>query len=181
MAPEPGYVRITSHPAIIGEFGVDPITQAAAIACITLGIGAAAVSVMNEDIPDSTVPELAWTPGHELDGASFFVQAVLDTGAQGETDTLVFKDGAVMSMDCQEYCDFGFSDDQTWTVGTVIHVLTVATCPTAPHRVVWHGHITGDDITAALSWTTRRWYWTHQITGTVKGTRVPSAAGSVSG
>ncbi|WP_292061986.1 hypothetical protein [Marivita sp. XM-24bin2] len=181
MAPEPGYVGVKSNPAIVGEFGVTPLAQAAAIACITLGTGAAAVSVMNEDIPDMTVPELAWAPGNELDGASFFVQVVLDNGAEGETDTLVFKDGAFMSMDCQVYCDFGFSDYQTWTDGDVIHFTTVATCPSAPHRVVWHGQITDDEIKVQMSWTTRRWYWTHQITGTAQGSRLPTTEGSVSG
>ena len=158
-----------------------PITQAAAIACITLGTGAAAVSVMNVDIPDMTVPELGWEQGHELDSQSFFIKAVLDNGAEGETDTLVFRDGAFMSMDCQEYCDFGFSDYQTWTDGDVIHFTTIATCPTAPHKVVWHGQITDGEISVQMSWTTRRWYWTHQINGIAQGTRLPPAEGSISG
>lgn len=158
-----------------------PLTQAAAIACITLGTGAAAVSVMNEDIPDMTVPELAWTQGHELDGASFYIQLVLDNGVEGETDTLAFKDGAFMSMDCETYYNFGFSDYQTWVDGDVIHFTTIATCPKAPHRVVWHGQITDGQITVQMSWTTRRWYWTHQITGTAQGSRLPATEGSVSG
>lgn len=158
-----------------------PITQAAAIACITLGTGAAAVSVMNEDIPDMTVPEHAWTQGNELNDAAFFIQAVLDNGAEGETDTLVFKDGAFMSMDCQKYCDFGFSDYHTWVAGDVIHFTTVATCPTAPHRVVWYGNVADGEMTVQMSWTTRRWYWTHQITGVARGARLPADASSVPG
>lgn len=158
-----------------------PIAQAAAIACITLGTGAAAVSVMNKDVPDITVPEAAWSAGHELDGASFFINSVLDNGAEGETDTLVFADGKFMSMDCQEYCDFGFSDYQTWVEGDVVHFATVAKCPTAPHTVTWHGQVVGDQITVDLSWTTRRWYWTHQIKGTGTGPRLPETDGSVSG
>lgn len=158
-----------------------PITQAAAIACITLGTGAAAVSVMNDDIPDLTIPDAAWSPGHDLDGTSFSIEAVLDNGATGETDTLVFTDGGFMSMDCEKYCNFGFSDYQTWTEGDVIHFTTVAECATAPHTVVWHGQVIGDQVSVEMSWTTRRWYWTHQITGIGTGLRVPASDGAVSG
>lgn len=158
-----------------------PITQAAAIACITVGTGAAAVSVMNEDIPDLVVPEAAWTAGHELDGKSFFINAELDNGATGETDTLVFKDGQFISMDCEEYCNFGLSDYQTWTDGTVIHFTSVAKCRTAPHTVVWHGQVVGDQVSVEMSWTTRRWYWTHQINGIAEGTRLPQGESAVSG
>ena len=158
-----------------------PIVQAAVISCIALGTGAAAVSALNKDIPDLTIPDAAWSPGHELDGKSFSIDATLNNGAEGETDTLVFEDGRFLSMDCEEYCDFGFSDYRTWVEEGVIHFTSVATCPTAPHRVVWHGHVTGNDITVELSWTTRRWYWTHQITGTAQGSLLPTTKGSVSG
>lgn len=158
-----------------------PITQAAAIACITLGTGAAAVSVLNPDVPDLTVPEADWSTGQALDGKSFFIQAELDNGAEGETDTLVFEDGRFMSMDCETYCNFGFSEYRTWIDGDAIHFTTVAKCPTAPHTVVWHGWIVDDQITVDMSWTTRRWYWTHQITGTGSGSLVPGGKDAVSG
>lgn len=158
-----------------------PVLQAAALTAFALGTGATAVSVMNRDIPDLSIPQAAWSPGHELDGKSFHIDATLDNGAEGETDTLVFADGGFKSLDCEEYCAFGFSDYRTWVEGEVIHFTTVARCPTAPHTVVWHGQVVGDEITVEMSWTTRRWYWTHQIIGTGTGPLLPATDGPVSG
>ena len=151
---------------------VKPIAQAAALVCITLGTGAAAVTVLNEDVPDMAVPEAPWGPGGELDGRSFFIEAELDNGVEGETDTLVFEDGGFLSMDCEEYCAFGVSDYRTWVEGGTIHFTATARCPTAPHTVVWHGRVEGERISVEMSWTTRRWYWTHQIMGTGTGAEV---------
>ena len=142
-----------------------PMTQAAAIAAVTLGTGAATMSVMNEDIPDMTVPEMAWSDGGELDGRVFRIEADLDNG-QADVDELRFADGGFMSMGCEESCAFGFSDYRTRVDDAgVIHFTTTARCPTAPHTVVWYGQVIDDRMDVRMSWTTRRWYWTHQING----------------
>ncbi|MEO0767645.1 MAG: hypothetical protein AAFY75_16665 [Pseudomonadota bacterium] len=154
-----------------------PIVQAAAIAALTLGTGVATVSVMNAGIPDMAVPDAAWAPGTALDGRAFHIDAVLQPGDRTDTDTLRFADGAFMSMGCEEYCNFGWSGYQTWTDGDVIHFTATTQCATNPHTVVWHGQVTGDTIAVKMSWTTRRWYWTHQIMGTAQGTALPTAAG----
>jgi hypothetical protein len=154
-----------------------PVVQAAAIAILTLGTGAATVSVMNSDIPDMAVPEAAWSAGHELDGRVFHIEAQLDNG-QTDVDELRFADGGFISMGCEEYCAFGHSEYRTWVdeEGT-IHFSTRAVCPTAPHTTVWHGRVVGDAITVELSWTTRRWYWTHQIIGQGSGHAMEAGSG----
>ena len=154
-----------------------PIVQAAAIAAVTLGTGAATMSVMTRDIPDMPVPAAAWAPGEALDGRSFHIEAVLQPNDETDTDTLRFADGAFMSMGCEEYCNFGWSEYRTWTDGDVIHFTAATKCPTAPHTVVWHGQVTGDTIAVEMSWTTRRWYWTRQITGTATGSALSPATG----
>lgn len=146
------------------------IIQVAAIAIATLGTGAATMSVMNEDIPDLQVPEGAWVSAGALDGRAFtMVGTVTESGAVLE-DELLFRDGTFQSVDCQNYCDFGWSDYQTKDIDGVIHFTATTRCPDAPHTVVWYGQIDGDAITLEATWTTRRWYWTNQIALEATGT-----------
>jgi hypothetical protein len=134
-----------------------------------LGTGTATVSVLNSDIPDMPVPQADWVAGQALDGMDFAITATIDQNGAEETDVLRFADGQFQSVDCEVYCNFGWTDYQTWSEGEVIHFTVTTRCPTAPHTVVWHGQVTGDQIEVEMSWTTRRWYWTHQITGNGTG------------
>ena len=54
------------------EIHMVPIAQAAAIATLALGTGAAAVTALNKDIPDLEVPEKEWVQEPVLDGLVFF-------------------------------------------------------------------------------------------------------------
>jgi hypothetical protein len=137
--------------------------QIAAIALATFGTGAATMSVMNEDIPDLEVPEGAWVSTGALDGRAFTILGVdVESGAVLE-DELLFRDGTFQSVDCQNYCDFGWSDYQTKDIDGVIHFTATTICQDAPHTVVFYGRVEGDTITLEGTWTTRRWYWTNQI------------------
>ena len=156
-----------------------PILQAAAIAAVSLGTGAATLSVMSDDIPDLAVPEMEWVAGTELDGRRFAITATLDRGDEMQTDVLHFEDGGFMSLDCEVYCNFGFTEYRTWTNGEVIHFTTAPTCADAPHHVVWYGTVIGDEIEIEMTWTTRRWYWTHQIVGQGGGMALPDATDDV--
>jgi hypothetical protein len=139
------------------------ILQIGAITLATLGGGAATMTVMKPELPDLTVPAGNWSAENLLDGTSFdIVGTDLDSG-QEMTDTLVFRDGAFQSVNCQAYCDFGFSAYQTKVVGDAVHFTATTRCPDAPHTVVWYGSVTDDGIEVAGTWTTRRWYWSHQI------------------
>ena len=139
------------------------IFQLAAIAVAAVGTGAATMTVLSDDIPDFAVPERNWVAGTELDGRAFQIQGTdLDSGQLHE-DELVFRDGTFQSVNCQLYCDFGWSDYQTEVEGDVIHFTARTQCPDAPHTVVWYGTVTGDAVQVEGTWTTRRWYWTHQI------------------
>lgn len=142
---------------------MNQILQVAAIALATLGTGAATMTVMNEDIPDFAVPDGPWTASGALDGMSFDILGRdLGSGAVLE-DLIVFREGAFQSVDCQNYCDFGWSDYQTHEIDGVIHFTARTICPDAPHTVVWYGTVDGTEVAIDATWTTRRWYWTNQI------------------
>lgn len=152
------------------------ILQIAAIAVATLGSGAATLSVMNEDIPDLAVPEGDWADTGALDGMTFVVYGHdVSSGAELE-DEIIFRDGTFQSADCEEYCNFGWTDYQTKTIDGVIHWTTTTICPDAPHTVVWYGTVTGNEVAIDATWTTRRWYWTNQIPMRASGTAVPTEA-----
>ena len=139
------------------------VFQAAGVVLLAFGAGAATVSVVNDDVPDMALPELTWTAGTALDGKTFYTDdTVIESGEQIQ-DIIHFRDGTFQSQMCQVYCDFGWSDYQTWIEDDVIHFTTTTMCPDAPHTVVWYGTVEGDEITFEGSWTTRRWYWTRQI------------------
>lgn len=139
------------------------IIQAAAITVATLVTGAATMSVMNEDIPDLQVPEGPWVSSDALDGRAFAIQGTdIESGAVLE-DAVLFRDGTFQSVDCQTYCDFGWSEYRTRDINGVLHFTATTYCPDAPHTVVWYGVVEGDTITLEGTWTTRRWYWTNQI------------------
>lgn len=152
------------------------ILQVVAIAAATLGTGAATLTVMNEDIPDLEIPDGDWVATGALDGMTFKISGKdLDSGAELEDDIL-FRDGTFQSADCQEYCDFGWSEYRTKTIDGVIHFTATALCTEAPHTVVWYGTVKGDVVVTDLTWTTRRWYWTNQIRAQAKGSITSSEA-----
>ncbi|WP_298844160.1 hypothetical protein [uncultured Roseobacter sp.] len=155
------------------------ILQIAAIAAATLGTGAATLVVMNDDLPDLTVPEGDWAATGALDGMTFRISGRdLSSGAELEDD-IIFRDGRFQSTDCEEYCNFGWSEYQTRNIDGVIHFTTTTICPDAPHTVVWYGTVTGENVVVDATWTTRRWYWTNQIPVRAAGTA--TATGAVSG
>jgi hypothetical protein len=157
------------------------ILQVAAIAIATLGTGAATMTVMNEDIPDLAIPEGDWSAGSALDGRTFTILGTdLGSGAVLE-DEIIFRDGTFQSVDCQEYCDFGWSAYETKVIDGVIHFTTRTICPDAPHTVVWYGTVEGDALNVDVTWTTRRWYWTNQIEITATGGPAQTDPATVSG
>jgi hypothetical protein len=154
------------------ELFMSQILQGVAIAVATLGTGAATLTVMNEDIPDLVVPEGDWTATGALDGMIFRIQGKdLSSGAE-LSDDIIFRDGTFQSVDCEEYCNFGWSDYRTKEIDGVIHFTTTTACPDAPHTVVWYGKVTGADVVIDATWTTRRWYWTNQIPMEAAGSAV---------
>jgi hypothetical protein len=157
------------------------LLQIAAIALATLGGGAATVTVMNEDIPDLAVPEGDWSAGGALDGRVFHVVGTsLDSGEVLE-DELMFRDGTFQSVNCEEYCAFGWTPYETMVRGDAIHFKARPVCPDAPHTVVWYGTVTEDEVAVEGTWTTRRWYWTHQIAFAASGAATALVIPGVSG
>lgn len=158
-----------------------PILQVAAIALATFGTGAVTMTVMNEDVPDLAIPQGAWAAGTELDGMTFDILGEdLKSGAILEGN-IMFRDGTFQSADCQEYCNFGWSDYQTKVVADVVHFTVRAICPDAPHTVIFYGTVTGDTVDVQGTWTTRRWYWTNQIAILASGVAVAAADTTPSG
>jgi hypothetical protein len=157
------------------------IVQVAAIALATVGTGAATMSVLNEDIPDLEVPEGDWGATGALDGMTFEVLGKdVESGAVLD-NVLRFRNGTFQSADCQNYCNFGWSTYETKEIDGVTHFTARTICPDAPHTVVWYGKVDGDDLTVDGTWTTRRWYWTNQITITATGTAIDDGSAAASG
>lgn len=157
------------------------ILQVAAIALATLGTGAATISLMNEDIPDLAVPEGDWSAGSLLDGRSFEIIGMDEASGAVLEDKIIFRDGTFQSVDCQNACDFGWSDYETKVIDDMIHFTARTVCPDAPHTVVFYGTILGDIVQVDVTWTTRRWYWTNQVAITSTGAAAPTGEGGVSG
>jgi hypothetical protein len=157
------------------------IFQIAAIALVTFGTGATTLTVMKKDIPDLAVPEGNWAETGLLDGKTFRISGTdLSSGAVLQDD-IIFRDGTFQSTDCEQYCNFGWSDYQTKDVDGVIHFTAKAICPDAPHTVVWYGTVSGDNVAVDVTWTTRRWYWSNQIAVEAQGIMVQSSSETVSG
>ena len=156
------------------------IFQALALFAAVMMTGAATVVMLNEDIPDLAIPEGAWTSGQVLDGKVFYTTDTVIESGDIINDELHFVDGRFQSAMCQIYCDFGWSPYQTWIDGDVIHFTATTRCPDAPHTVVFYGTIEGDNVDFKGTWTTRRWYWTHQVNVIGEGDTTP-IAGAVAG
>ncbi len=136
--------------------------KTAGVAFVVIGTGAGTVSVMNDDLPDLSVPALPWAQSGALDGRIFVTRDTIDETGEVVYDTLRFFDGRFQSSRAQIYCDFGWTDYQTWLEEDVVHFTTTTVCDEAPHTVVWYGTVRGDAILLEGTWTTRRWYWTQQ-------------------
>ena len=157
------------------------IFQVAALAVATLGTGAATMTVLNKDIPDLAVPDGPWKDSGALDGMTFSIDAYDEDSGSRLEDELVFRDGTFQSVDCQQYCDFGWSDYQTKVVDGVLHWTVTTNCSEAPHTVVWYGTQQDGAISVDFSWTTRRWYWTNQIRGSGTGELLSNTSTGVTG
>ena len=155
--------------------------QIAAIALATLGAGATTMTAIDQDVPDFSVPEAERAVGSVLDGRSFHILGKnVDSGETLE-DELIFRDGTFQSTNCQECCDFGWSNCRTTIRGDAIHVTARTECPDAPHTVVWYGTVKDDEVRVEGTRTTRRWHWTHQIRFAASETEGPAAADGVTG
>lgn len=158
-----------------------PLAQAAAVCAIVLGTGAATVTAIKGDVVEPVIPDAPWALSTALDGRTFYTVDIVQQTGEVLEDQLIFKDGTFQSAMCQKYCDFGWTPYQTWSEGDTVHFTATTTCPDAPHRVVWHGAVTGDDVSFEATWTTRRWYWTHQINAIGSGSVTPPAGEAPTG
>lgn len=157
-----------------------PITQALAIGVIAISAATGAVNMMSRDIPDFAVPEGPWQAGGALDGRVFHTVDRIKGSDEILHDELHFADGRFQSAMCQQYCDFGWSEYQVKYIDDTLYFTATTRCPDAPHTVVWYGTIQDDKLRLEGTWTTRRWYWTHQMEFEGRGTTTAPAS-AVSG
>lgn len=151
------------------------VLQAAVAGAVIMGTGAATFSAMRGDPPPLEIPDVAWQAGSSLDDKVFYTIDRIVGSDEILEDELHFVDGRFQSAMCQEYCDFGWSEYQTWTDGQTIHFRTTTACPDAPHTVVWYGTVTGEEVSFEATWTTRRWYWTRHLNAIGAGSTTPPA------
>jgi hypothetical protein len=104
-----------------------------------------------------------------LDGLSFDTDMhVAENGATYES-RFSFRDGQFYSVRCNEACNFGWTEYDSWEEGGATHFLVVMTCEEAPHTVTWQGRIEGDRVTGSGLWRTERWYWTLERNAVYEG------------
>jgi len=154
------------------------LVQAFAVGAMAVGAASGVVTMMNRDIPDLAVPDGPWDPGRALDGRVFHTVDRVVGSDEILHDELRFVDGRFQSVKCQQYCDFGCSEYRTKRQGDALYFTVTTRCPDAPHTVVWYGTVEGDALRFEGTWTTRRWYWTHQIAVVGEGSAEP-ATGTV--
>lgn len=152
------------------------LLQTLSILIVVTLVGGSGVVLLNKDIPDYPVPDAPWEAGTALDGQTFFTtDTILET--QDEVlDSFRFRDGKFQSSMCQVYCDFGWSDYQTFVADGVLHFTATTSCPDAPHKVVFYGTVIDGTLSFEGTWTTRRWYWTQQLNAVGSGTETPTEA-----
>ncbi len=140
-----------------------PLIQLLAVGALAIGAATGAVNLMSKDLPDLAVPEGPWQTSGALDGRVFYTVDRIVGSNEILRDELHFVGGRFQSLMCQEYCDFGWSDYKTKQIKGTLYFTVTTRCPEAPHTVVWYGTVDGDHLHFDGTWTTRRWYWTHQI------------------
>ena len=152
------------------------VLKAVTLLIAVIATGAATVALVKEDMPDLAMPDAPWVSGAVLDGSVFYTTDQVIESGDIILDEFHFKDGTFQSAMCQIYCDFGWSDYKTWQDGETLHFYAVTRCPDAPHTVAFLGTVVDGKLSFAGTWTTRRWYWTHQISVIGEGTTTPTAA-----
>lgn len=152
------------------------LLKAIAFLAVVIATGAATVALIKEDIPDLAMPDGDWENGSILDGQVYYTTDRIVQTDDVILDEFHFRDGTFQSAMCQVYCDFGWSDYKTWQDGATTHFYAVTRCPDAPHTVAFLGKIVDGTLTFEGTWTTRRWYWTHQINAVGEGTTTPTPA-----
>lgn len=150
--------------------------KAIALLLAVIAMGAATVALIKKDIPDLAIPDAPWETGTALDSDVYYTTDTIIESGDVVLDEFHFKDGTFQSAMCQIYCDFGWSEYKTWQEDETIHFYAVTRCPDAPHRVVFLGQVVNGQLTFTSTWTTRRWYWTHQINVKGYGTMTPTPA-----
>ena len=152
------------------------IFKALALLAIVIATGAATVVLVKKDMPDQAIPDYPWQPGGVLDGSVYYTTDEIIQSGEILLDEFHFKDSTFQSAMCQTYCDFGWSDYMTWQDGEITHFYAVTHCPDAPHTVVFVGKVVDGKLSFEGTWTTRRWYWTHQVNAIGEGTTTPTPA-----
>ena len=132
----------------------------------------------------SEVPELAHVQSVPstvglLDGRRFKAGIVNTEDGSGNAleDTLIFDNGAFLSVVCKRY-NFKASPYWVRTDGETIHFLAELYSPT-DGKMEWRGTINGDKLNGTMRWTKKRWYWTIDAEHTIEG-EVDIGAQSVS-
>ena len=150
--------------------------QTLALLVVVLLVGGSSVALLKKDIPDYAVPDAPWEAGSALDGMTFFTTDTIVETQDVVLDSFRFRDGTFQSSMCQVYCDFGWSEYQTFVEDGVLHFTATTRCPDAPHTVVFYGTVIDGRVSFEGTWTTRRWYWTHQVNAIGSGTTTPTEA-----
>ncbi len=78
----------------------------------------------------------------------------------GIHDAIFFRDGQLLSLECEDRCNYPPSAYYARAVEGGQEFFVEAWCPTKDATMVWRGRIDGDKVSGTVTWSVRRFYWT---------------------
>ena len=78
----------------------------------------------------------------------------------GINDAIFFRDGQLLSLECEDRCNYPPSAYYARAVEGGHEFFVEAWCPTKDATMVWRGRIEGDKVSGTVTWSVRRFYWT---------------------
>ncbi|RVT85558.1 hypothetical protein DXV76_07325 [Rhodobacteraceae bacterium CCMM004] len=132
--------------------------------------------------PPEVLAAFADPPGAgPLDGTRFDTR-MGPQGKPAEIDDFVqFDSGLFMSQECEDRCNYPPSAYYARQTPAGHDFVVEAFCPTKETDMVWRGRIAGDEISGTVTWTVRRFYWTHTQVLSFSGTRSDRRAAQLGG
>ena len=133
--------------------------QLLAVAVIIGGVGIALTSTSHSNVDGPTESALAKGSG-VLDNLTFTTNLAPEGKPGGIRDALFFRDGQLLSLECEDRCNYPPSAYFARAVEGGHEFFVEAWCPTKDATMVWRGRIEGDKVSGTVTWSVRRFYWT---------------------
>lgn len=95
-----------------------------------------------------------------LDDLTFTTTLAPQGKPGGIRDAMFFRDGQLLSLECEDRCNYPASAYYAREVEGGHEFFVEAWCPTKDATMVWRGKIEGEKVSGTVTWSVRRFYWT---------------------